>query len=112
MSILPVYSGENTREQNGCHAPLISDYSSVSKCLLVCECDGALKRYRSLLQLPEFALVLHVSNVWYCIQRNMNICEVLLFVKSAYTLLTCSLMDMPRCKMSPSETFPTACYKM
>ena len=47
VSILPVYSGVNTRERNGCHAPLLSDYSSTSKCLLVRECDVALEWYRT-----------------------------------------------------------------
>ena len=35
----------NTRKQNGCHAPLISDYSSASKYLLARKCDVALERY-------------------------------------------------------------------
>ena len=48
VSILPVYSGVNTRERNGYHTPLLSDYSSTSKCLLVCECDVALEWYRIL----------------------------------------------------------------
>ena len=45
VSILPVYSGVNTRKQNGCHAPLLSHYSSTSKCLLTRKCDVALKWY-------------------------------------------------------------------
>jgi len=45
VSILPVYSGVNTRERNGCHAPLLSDYSSMNKCLLARECNVALERY-------------------------------------------------------------------
>ena len=47
VSILPVYSGVNIREQNGCHAPLFSNYSSASKGLLVGECDVARERYRT-----------------------------------------------------------------
>ena len=35
----------NTGKQIGCHAPLISDYSSASKCLLASECDIALGQY-------------------------------------------------------------------
>jgi len=45
VSILPVYSGVNTRKQNRCHAPLLSHYSSTSKCLLTRKCDVALKWY-------------------------------------------------------------------
>ena len=45
MSIHPAINWENTHEQNGCHAPLISDYSSTSKHLLAHECDVALERY-------------------------------------------------------------------
>ena len=45
-SILPVYSRVNTPEQNGCHALLISDYSSTSKCLLAHKCNVVLERYR------------------------------------------------------------------
>ena len=44
-SIHPVYSGANTRERNGCHTSLNSDYSSMNKFLLVCECGIALERY-------------------------------------------------------------------
>ena len=46
-SIHPVYSGVNTCNQNGCHIPSNSDYSSSSKCLLVSECDVALGQYHS-----------------------------------------------------------------
>ena len=35
----------NSHKQNGCHAPLISDFSSASKCLLAGECDVVLERY-------------------------------------------------------------------
>jgi len=45
-SIHPFYSRVNTCEQNGCHTPLINDYSSMNKCLLIHECDVALERYR------------------------------------------------------------------
>ena len=38
-------SRANTREQNVCHAPLISDYSSASKCLLASTRDVALEWY-------------------------------------------------------------------
>ena len=43
-SIYPVYSGGNTHEQNRYHAVLISNYSSTSKCLPVC--DIVLEQYR------------------------------------------------------------------
>jgi len=36
----------NTCERIRCHAPLISYYSSISECLVACECDIALGRYR------------------------------------------------------------------
>jgi len=36
----------NAREQNGCHAPLIGDYSITSKSTRASECDVALERYR------------------------------------------------------------------
>jgi len=39
-SIHPVYSGVNTRNQNGCHAPLISGYSCVREFLHTSECLG------------------------------------------------------------------------
>ena len=45
VSILPVYSGMNICERNGCHAPLFSDFSSMSKCLPVRECDVAREQY-------------------------------------------------------------------
>ena len=54
---------ENTHERNGCHAPLISDYSRASKCLLVRKCDVALERYRTLYLSPAdfttFLMFLH-----------------------------------------------------
>ena len=53
--ILPVYSGVNTREQNGCHAPLLSDYSSTSKSLLARKCEVALERYRTTYYLIHFS---------------------------------------------------------
>ena len=40
-------SGFNTREQNVCHTPFISDYSRVSKCLLASTCIIALEQYCS-----------------------------------------------------------------
>ena len=49
-SIHPVYSGVNTHEQIGCHAPLFGDYSNASKCLLVHECNVVLGRYRTYAQ--------------------------------------------------------------
>jgi len=39
LRFLPIYSVVYTCELNGCHAPLISNYSSASKCLLLHECD-------------------------------------------------------------------------
>ena len=47
VSILPVNSGVNTHEWNGCHTPLLSDYSSTSKCLLAHKCNVALERYHT-----------------------------------------------------------------
>ena len=44
-SIHPAINWENTHERNGCHAPLISDYTSMSKFFLARECDVALERY-------------------------------------------------------------------
>ena len=43
--IHPAKNWERISEQNGCHTPLISDYLSPSKCLLMHECDIALERY-------------------------------------------------------------------
>ena len=57
VSTLPVYSGVNTCKQNGCHVPLLSNYSSTSKCLLVRKCDVALKRYRTCNAEIAFALI-------------------------------------------------------
>ena len=37
----------NACKQNGCHVPLIGDYSIASKCLLACECNIVLERYRT-----------------------------------------------------------------
>ena len=45
-SIQPTINWENTHKQNGYHAPLFSNYSSTSKCLLVRKCDIALEGYR------------------------------------------------------------------
>jgi len=50
VNILPVYSGMNIHERNGCHAPLFSNYSSASKCLLARECDVTRERYCTLEQ--------------------------------------------------------------
>ena len=51
----------NVRQQNGCHALLINDCSSASKCSLACECDVALGRYRTSLtvQIPVLAYDVH-----------------------------------------------------
>ena len=46
MSIHLARNGVNTREQNKCHAPLISDYASTSKCTLAHGCDVAFDLYR------------------------------------------------------------------
>jgi len=44
-SIHPTKNWENAYEQNKCSAPLISDYSNASKCLLARECNTALEQY-------------------------------------------------------------------
>ena len=41
--------GVNTRKQNMCHAPFISDYSRASKCLLMSTHDVALEQYHIVL---------------------------------------------------------------
>ena len=42
MGIHPAINWIKASEQTGCHTPLISDYSSMRKCLLAHECDIAL----------------------------------------------------------------------
>ena len=37
----------NACKRNGCHVPLIGDYSIASKCLLACECNIALEWYHT-----------------------------------------------------------------
>ena len=47
VSIHPVSSRMNTRKRNQCHIPLIGNYSSASKCLLVRECFVAFGWYHT-----------------------------------------------------------------
>ena len=49
----PAINYVNASEQIGCRAPLLRDYSSVSKCLLARECDIALGRYHSSMVYPH-----------------------------------------------------------
>ena len=85
---------ENTRERNGCHAPLFSEYSSTSKCLLVRECDVALERYCNCLE--EF--LNHAAMPWYscgcmvglgCFLKCVCVVSVCLYFQQGNTKIAC-----------------------
>jgi len=46
-SIHPYKCFSNTHDRNGCHAPLLDNYSIMSKLTCACECDVALGLYRN-----------------------------------------------------------------
>jgi len=45
VSIHPYKCSSNTREQNGCHTPLLNNNSITSKLTCACECDAAFELY-------------------------------------------------------------------
>jgi len=61
---------ENTRKWNVCHAPLISDYSSASKCLFAHECDVALEWY--CIHGANGDGILDPKDTWYVLCQNFE----------------------------------------
>jgi len=94
----------NTRKQNMCHTPLISDYSSVSKCLLASTHDIVLERYRTLPQCLNAFQALHFHD--YATEEMLQLWARFIVYHSYYRILCCSwlhTLNFPGCKKSITE---------
>jgi len=66
------YYKVNSHKWNRCHAPLISDYSSMSKCSLMHKCNVTLGWYHTCVTKGIYCMELHVgkNKAWCTIFRN------------------------------------------